>query len=133
MSPTDDEHTRQFGRAAGTVEATGDSPEATIIERVRPPVAPDLSNDRTERDVWAGATTARMEPVSGWPAHRPADLAAPAPPALDRRVAAEAPRPAAPRSARLPGWVLPYLIGCITLLLAGAFVLWTQARVLGHF
>ncbi len=33
----------------------------------------------------------------------------------------------------LPSWVLPYMIACITLTLAGAFVLWTQARILGHF
>ena len=37
-----------------------------------------------------------------------------------------------PSSGPIPGWVLPYLIGCIALALVGAFVLWTQARVLGH-
>lgn len=37
-----------------------------------------------------------------------------------------------PSSGPIPGWVLPYVIGCIALALVGAFVLWTQARVLGH-
>lgn len=33
----------------------------------------------------------------------------------------------------LSGWVAPYVIGCILLILVGAFLLWNQARVLGHF
>lgn len=67
-----------------------------------------------------------VEPVRFSPAELAAATAAQASLSHDRR-------PAAPRSPRLPGWVLPYLIGCIILLSAGAVVLWAQARALGHF
>jgi hypothetical protein len=36
-------------------------------------------------------------------------------------------------SAPLSGWVVPYVLFCLVLALVGAFVLFSQARVLGHF
>jgi hypothetical protein len=77
-----------------------DSPEATIIERMR---------------------------------FSPAQLEAAALQANGGQPAPQAPRPVARRAPPLPGWVLPYLMACLTLLLVGVVVLWLQARVVGHF
>jgi hypothetical protein len=48
------------------------------------------------------------------------------------------PRPRTPPSASdesspLPGWVWPYVIFVVFFLFAGVFLLWLEARVLGHF
>lgn len=77
-----------------------DSPEATIIERMR-------------------FSPAELEAAQQQQAHGPAYP--------------EAPRPVAQRSPPLPGWVLPYMMACVTLVLVGAVVLWLQSRIVGHF
>jgi hypothetical protein len=63
-------------------------------------------------------------------------LPPPPAPSSDRVLLPETARPGlAPSSdgGPLPGWVVPYVIGSIALALVGAFILWTQAHVLGHF
>lgn len=132
MSPTDDD------RFAGVVRPDGDSPEATLIERVRPLAPADAAVDRTERDYRGDEGTVRMEPEAVWGSSPPApetlrDLPSPVVPPSHRAPVPDTARRASKRARSWPGWVLPYLIACLTLVLTGLFVLWTQARILGHF
>ena len=117
MSRTNADPVTEVVRPDGT--PTDDSPEATIVERRRP-LPTGIPADRpTERDLEGTVT----EGIETGPVVQPS-----------RPLASQAaPRPASPGAPPLPRWVLPYMLGCIALLLAGAFVLWTQARVLGHF
>jgi len=96
--------------------------------------------DRVTEMVHADAPTAPALEDSGDPTiierMQPLPMHAPpmhAPPTHAPPMHASAPRPVAQRSAPLPGWVLPYIIACLVLVLVGAFVLWTQSRVVGHF
>ena len=89
--------------------------------------------DRTERDYRGDEGTVRIEPGSPWAPPPPPEFAGPALPRSVPVALPEAPRPSAPTALPLPGWVLPYMIGGITLVLVGLHVLWIQARILGHF
>ena len=131
MSPSDDD------RVTGAMRPAGDSPEATLIERVRPQVPAAPSVDRTERDYRGDEGTVRMEPEAVWRSPAPADTLRELPSEVlegsDRVEQPSTARGTSRRATAWPGWVLPYLIACITLVLTGLFVLWTQARILGHF
>jgi hypothetical protein len=127
----DDDRTTQIVHADGN-PFSDDSPEATIIERVRLPV-PTAGAPIHQLDYPSSEGTVRIEPGSPWgAAPSPANFTAPAP-QPHARLAMPEMRPAPASSPPLPGWVLPYMIACITLVLVGAFVLWNQARALGHF
>ncbi len=130
MSPTDDD------RITGVMRPGGDSPEATLVERVAAPVPADAAVDRNERDYCGDEGTVRMEPEAAWGPLPPETVRELAPQALhasDHVALPDTSRGHTKRSTSWPGWVLPYLIACVTLVLTGLFVLWTQARILGHF
>lgn len=90
-----------------------------------PPQVTQVMNTRgmalPQQSAPTGAPTAQL--LDPRAASRPDVLSAP-------RLSHEA---ASTEPGSLPGWVLPYLLAALALALAGAFVLWTEARVLGHF
>jgi hypothetical protein len=74
-------------------------------------------------------------PPAAWHGPAPGHFPPPAP-SSDRVLLPPAAKPGVTPSddgAPLPGWVLPYVIAALALALGGAFVLWIQSRVLGHF
>ena len=74
-------------------------------------------------------------PHGAWHGPAPGHIPPPAP-SSDRVLLPPAANPGVTPSddgAPLPGWVLPYVIAALALALGGAFVLWIQSRVLGHF